>query len=454
MKWTVLVCALICLVPFADFIHRHPRYVPAVWVVMGLLPFAQSAVPFFDIALISWNLWPGYVKGLEISALDLFAVAAWLTLPRTTRRLPFRLPMALYLAAVLLSALQAQVPEAALFYAWQLLRMFFVYLVVARACADERNVRALLAGMAAGICIQAIVVVWQKFGLGIGQPSGTFGHQNTLGMVAHFITIPCFALLLARDRSWPSYLAPVSGWIVAALSGSRAALGLAALGAGLLLVVSTARRLTSWKAKVGTILIIAAAASLPAVVSLQTRTAAEYAGSNRDRAAHDAAAAAIVADHPLGIGANNYSFFSISQAYTQRAGVLSGTIEVSSHVHDVFRLTAAELGWHGLFAFALVLLWPLVTAAACAWRQRDDPRGELALGLGIALGTVYLHGFFEWIFLTVQTQYLFATTLGMTAGLAAQLAQRKRGQVLGCNSHRSPPRSDRKFSVGDRCPGL
>lgn len=440
MKWTVLVCALICLVPFADFIHRHPRYVPAVWVVMGLLPFAQSAVPFFDIALISWNLWPGYVKGLEISALDLFAIAAWLTLPRTTRRLPFRLPMALYLAAVLLSAFQAQVPEAALFYAWQLLRMFFVYLVVARACADERNVRALLAGMAAGICIQAIVVVWQKFGLGIGQPSGTFGHQNTLGMVAHFITIPCFALLLARDRSWPSYLAPVSGWIVAALSGSRAALGLAALGAGLLLVVSTARRLTSWKAKVGTVLAIVAVASLPVFASLQTRTVAEYASSNLDRAAHDAAAAAIVADHPLGIGANNYSLFSISQAYTQRAGVLSGAIEISSHVHDVYRVTAAELGWQGLFAFSLLLLWPVATAADCAWREREQPRGEIALGLGAALCTVYLHAFYEWIFLTAQVQYLFAMCMGMVAGLAGQLGhpQKVRPNRLFSNEKGQP----------------
>ena len=48
-------------------------------------------------------------------------------------------------------------------------------------------------------------------------------------------------------------------------------------------------------------------------------------------------------------------------------------------------------------------------------------RGDLLLGLGVALLTVYIHSYFEWIFFTTYVQYMFAITVGLVAGLAQQL---------------------------------
>ena len=50
----------------------------------------------------------------------------------------------------------------------------------------------------------------------------------------------------------------------------------------------------------------------------------------------------------------------------------------------------------------------MMAAFLCSMRHRGDQRAELLLGLGVALLTVYLHSFFEWIFVTFQAQYLFA----------------------------------------------
>ena len=82
--------------------------------------------------------------------------------------------MALYFVAALLSVLPARVPMAALFYVWQLARMYLVYAVVTAACAaDLRAVRALMNGMVAGLFFEAGYVVWERFGLGILQAGGT-----------------------------------------------------------------------------------------------------------------------------------------------------------------------------------------------------------------------------------------------------------------------------------------
>jgi len=90
-------------------------------------------------------------------------------------------------------------------------------------------------------------------------------------------------------------------------------------------------------------------------------------------------------------------------------------------VHNVYLLVWAEMGFPGLIAFLFMLLQPVATALRCGWRNRGDLRGELLLGLGIALITTYVHSFFEWVFITHHTLYFFAMICGLIAGLANQL---------------------------------
>ena len=126
MKWIALAVLLASIFPLAGWLRRNPREVPKFWMLMGVLPFVMVTFHLF-VAIISWAGWPGYVKGAEFSTLDALAIALYLSLPRLTQRIPFRLSMALYFTAVLLSVFQAGVPMASLFYAWQLARMFLVY---------------------------------------------------------------------------------------------------------------------------------------------------------------------------------------------------------------------------------------------------------------------------------------------------------------------------------------
>lgn len=441
MKWVVFAVALALLLPFAQWMRRHPRYIPWLWTFIGIVPFAQSAVPQLGMALFAWPEWPGFAKAADISALDLILIGAYFSLPRKRHRLPFVISMLLYLAAVLLSAVQAQMPGATLFYAWQLGRVFLVYAIVARASTDARLVSAVLSGMAMGLILEAFVVLWQRFGLHVIQPTGTFAHQNLLGMVSHFVNIPCFALLLAGYPGWPFLVSPPLGAVVAVLTASRATMGLTGIGYTFLLITSALRQWTLRKgliALVGAVVIVSliplAWSSLDRRTGINLRMGVNLStnpigGDYDERGAFETAAAEMLAKHPMGVGANNFVYIANADGYYERSGVARRLESRGGHVHNVYWLTAAETGYIGLIAFVIMLIRPMAVAFACGWQNRRDWRGELLLGFGTALLIVYMHCFYEWGFILVQTQYVFAMSLGMVVGLADQLGYWQRAPV-------------------------
>jgi O-antigen ligase len=281
--------------------------------------------------------------------------------------------------------------------------------------------------MAIGIAMESCVVMAQRFIFGEFQSAGTFDHQNTLGMISHFVAFPFFALLLAGQPGWQPIAVPISSAIIALLTVSRATLGLGGLGYAIVFALSALRRWTSRKGILALAVVILIGAFAPlAFSSLETRfslspTSADY----DERGAFERAAAAIVSDHPMGIGANSYVVIANSKGYNQRAGVAYNEGSSSAHVHNVYRLVAAESGYFGLITFLVLLIQPLLVAFLWGWRNRGDVRGDLLLGLGVSLIIVYLHSFFEWIFVTYDVQYFFSVILGLIAGSAQQLGYRR-----------------------------
>ena len=422
MKWAALAIALASILPLAAWLRRNPHQVPKVWMLMGFLPFGVGGFHLY-MAVISWPGWPGYVKGTELSVMDTLAVALYLSLRRTGSGVPFRLSMTFYFLAVLLSAFQNSVPMATFFYAWQLARVFLVYAVVAKASTDERVVPALLTGMMIGLCFEAAEAVWERFGLGILQTGGTLGHQNFLGLMSHFVTFPWVALLLAGEKGWRPIVGPVAGIVIAVLTVSRATLGLIGVGCFGLFSLSALRKWTPRKAMVLMAGLAALCALTPiALSSFEQRFKGETTASNYDeRAAFERAATDIISDHPMGIGANNYVVVANVDGYNTKAGVAWVIGSDSANVHNVYYLVTAESGYIGLITFLLMLARPLIVGFRCASRSRADRRGDLLLGLSTSLLVVYIHSYFEWIFITFAAQYMWALEVGMVAGLATQL---------------------------------
>jgi O-antigen ligase len=389
-------------------------------MLFGFLPFAYNP----HISLIDWAGWPGYVLGIQVTGIDLLALIMFIILPPAPRPAPFRMVMALYFIAMALSIFQAQVPMAAAFYPWQLLRVYLVYLVVRRASSDAQTLDAILTGMAAALCFEVVLAGWQRAG-GVVRAEGSFGDKNLLGLISEFAMFTPFALMLAGKRGWQTIVAPIAGGIVAVLTASRAAVGFGAIGFILIFLVSSWRRWTALKGRVLLAGIVAIAVLTPvAVTQFQERFAHEQIGD--ERAIFNNVTAMMLADHPFGIGANNYVVVGNSGGYSERAGVpWSSAVAI---VHNVYWLTAAETGYFG--AIALVLLWLQITIASLrsGWKYTKDFRGDMLLGLGVTLLVVGLHNAYEWVFMTYNVQYLFGITAGLVAGLAEQLGYWRMGR--------------------------
>ena len=206
-------------------------------------------------------------------------------------------------------------------------------------------------------------------------------------------------------------------------------------GSGFLFILSAFRRWTSRKATIALYGAIAIAILTPmAISSYQQRFGNEpvIEGEEYDeRAAFIRAASMILSDHPLGIGANNYVIVANGEGYQERAGVTWWGGSRATMVHNVYWLTAAELGYVGLVAYVFLQLRLIWTALNCGWRHRNDDRGDLLLGLGVAFVAVTIHTYFEWAILLYFSQYFWAIRAGLIAGLAQQLGYWRTTSRLG-----------------------
>lgn len=431
MKWILFIVLLASVAPLASWLRRNPGRIPIACLLLGLLPW--DIIPHSYFAIISFATWPGHTAGLEWSIIDVLALAIYFACPPASQSLPFRFSMALYFVAILLPVGQGAVPMAALFYVWQIARMFIVYAAITRACtADPQVPFAIVKGMAIGLMMEAGLVVFQRLVLGMLQATGTLPAQNFLGLMSHFAVFPVFALLLAGRKGRWLPLAAVAGVIVEIFTTSRATIGLSLLGYASLFLVSATRRWTSRKARILTMGITVLAVAAPvALLSLQARfekesqqpwaTGLSSFDDENGRLGFEEVAKLMLADHPWGVGPNHYVIVANQGGYNMQVGIPVSQDNLLALVHNVYWLVADETGYFGLLAYALLLLQPLVLAFRYAGRSRGDIRGDLLLGIAVALLIVYVHSNYEWIFIAFQNQYLFSLEMAMIVGLSRQL---------------------------------
>jgi hypothetical protein len=429
MRYIAIAVILLSYPILVFWIREFPRDRHWAYFGLGLLPFTVNHWNL-DAALINWATWPGYTKGAVITLLDTLALAII-----TTHRNPRGMPpltgfIIFYLLASLLSVAMSQVPLGSAFYAFQLMRILILMVAVAKIANDSRAFKWLALGLASGISYQAVFTIWQKLN-GADQAVGTMGHQNLLGMMTHSATFPLLAILLAGIRSRVLTMGVASSLIVVALGASRAAIGFTVLGLALLLVLSVIRSKTPYKQRivglaVGSLVLISPLMVL-AIHNRMGHPGAEQSNDN-ERAAFERAAKAIWADHPMGVGANQYVVVANTQGYSTRAGVGWTQGSRAANVHNAYLLTAAETGWIGLVALLSMMAGVILTGLRFAFQDRRDPKGDIALGCAVAVLMTAVHNFYEWIFVTYQAQYVFAIAVGIISGLVRgrALEQRQR----------------------------
>jgi hypothetical protein len=412
VKWVFLLALLISTPVLAGLLRSNPRYLVHTCFALGVSLFVLA--PNVWMAPIGWPAWPGPVKGTEISFVDTISVA--LIFSTRSVRIPWsiKLPFLIYCLALVVSTFAAVQPMAATFYAWQLFRAALLLVAVARVCVTERRAPvALVAGLGVGLMFEAILVGWQ-FLHGALRPGGNLVHSNFLSVVTDFAVFPALSLMLGSRRLlWPG-LAVLAVLVTSVLGGSRAALGMYAIGIVLTTFLSLQYKKSSRKYAFAGALALLLLASAPVMIWASNRRTQEAKdSSDADRAAMKAAARLVIADHPFGVGANQYVIVANLGGYSERAGVAWNEDNRAAPVHDSYYLVAAELGWIGLFGLLGMLAAFIALGVRMLRRYSPDDQGELIPGLLAATIIVVVHINFEYALMESMVHYMFAVTAGM-----------------------------------------
>jgi hypothetical protein len=452
MKWIALLAFILAVVPLTSWAKKGLDQRTILWTLLGFLSFLHGPLRLY-VAPISWAGWPGYVEGIEVSFLDFLAVSLFLATKPSTGNYKFSAVFTLYIIAVLVSVVFASMKQPALFYAWQLAKIFFLSFVISRGVSRDFKVAiAIMNGLAIAMVIALASAGWDRFVTGALQSGGALGHQNTLGMMSYFVTFPFLALLLGGLNGWRPWLVPPAGLLIAAVTVSRATIGLTLVGYLLTFAASAAKGWSARKTKAlaagvfGTLLL--APLALPSIEARLNRDQLierQQASAADERRLFEKAAALMFADNPAGVGANHYVLRSNVSGYADRAGIVPTAGSRAAHVHNLFWLVLAETSYYGLVALLLFLFHPLVTAIRVALKGPHDNRRALMLGMAVALTALYAHSLYEWIFVSFQVQYVFGVALGIISGTANALAAERRSLKA---SRRASSRSPQTVPAG------
>jgi O-antigen ligase len=417
MRFIGILIIFLSIPAFIIFLRANPRYRKFAYFAIGFLPFGVTFMNV-DAALISWSTWTGYSKGIIFSLLDTLALAVIVTARKPFSRLPLTGLIIAYMLTIVVSMVFSGVFVSSSFYLVQVLRLLLVFSAVATFASHLPSVNWLAAGLAVGAIWEAVVTIDQRLG-GAVQASGTVGHQNLLGYMLHFVTLPLLAILLSGHKHKLIAIGVFASLVAVSLGASRGTIAFAALGVPLLLVLSIIRNPTPQKWRlVGLGLLVAAVVVPLTLSSLGQRFGSDGVSVKLDseRSAFERAAKEMLSDNPMGVGANQYVLVANTGGYNDRAGVNWNYSSRSGKVHNMYLLAGAETGWLGLISLLGVLGWSIALGLRFAYTNRRDPRGDLVLGCTVAIFICSLHGLYEWIFFMMSAQYMFAISLGIIAG--------------------------------------
>ncbi len=418
-----LAASVVILAVLTTWLKSAPAKHKTFWLCIGIGMLLYSLVPQLAFDVLGDAVYPGYAKGFEISIIDVALVSYLLAIRgKVSVQIPFKKVMLVYFIVVLLSIPMAIYWRASAFYAFQLLRMYVVYRAVAIATTDEENYSAFMRGLAIGTVGELVIVLQQRFIGGDIQPDGTFGHQNSLGLISNLLLISAAGTVLAGERSWSRILIAGPALLMSAFTGSRGVTGFALIGVVIDYFQSLYHSASARKIKIGFIGAVIAAILVPlALMQLQKRFVLEQQMEIGDeteydeRAAYISAASMMLGDHPLGVGANNFTLVANSQGYYDRAKVAAIFQSRNGLVHNIYWLALGELGYPGLIALLGLIIVPIFKGFSTAIKYRGRREAEVAGALTLSILICYTHSAYEWLLYNSNAQYFLLITYGLLA---------------------------------------
>ena len=421
MRFIAIAIVLAAFPAFATLLrsNRHRKW---AFVALGAMPILYAPLNL-DASLISWALWPGHARGLTLTIMDPLALAICARYSRGRPVPPLLWVFAIYIVCLLPALFLGSITPA-LFFFFQTLRITLFFYAVYLTVLGGYMMR-LAEGLAYAAIASGAVSVYNGLS-GVLQAQGILGHQNLSGLATNL----CIPLLLALGLTTKRRLfvlavaAATMGAIAGGSRGTIVFLGLSLAGtiAAVILVRPNGRTLV-----IAAITVLGLAVAAPFAIH---KLAERNAGFEKDaeRIAFERTAELMIADHPFGVGLNQYVSVANTDGYFDKAGVRWGFEARSTNVHNAYLLMRAEAGLIGLIGLVIWLLAPVLTATIALFHRGIVMR-EVSIASGFAIAATAVHSQFEWVLITATPQYLVAVMAGVIAAVAAQGGRERRSRA-------------------------
>lgn len=441
LKYALFSAVCLALVPLATWLAsasaRGRGWVLAALVVSTSI-YMQTAIHLLQI-----EGYQGTDHGIVLCVTDLLAVSLALALMgRCSRQIAWLPYNTLWLLALFgvccASALAAVEPEVSLYTLVTLARAYLVYWCVLNCVRTGTPATYAWHGFTAMVLLVTAKCAYQIGVQGLYRVSGFFVHSNTLPSFL-LLLLPSLMLLGLCDRRLGTLALSA---ITAATLGAVLIIVKTQSRAGILiLVMCLATTMVIALVRAPSRRVRLAAMSLFAVMTLgclwmargiiqRFHTAPAASAITRDE--FNSAALAMADGSVTGVGLNNYSWVlsrSDADAMRYKAGwVIMADAPSIGVAHNIYLLTAAEIGWPGLALFLIVVgrfVWLAMRGGARSRSLEALLQNGLALGMVncLAIGTL------EWVIRQAPVLDMYAIAAGLSAGLAS--TPRSLGQTIG-----------------------
>lgn len=433
-------------------------YYARAFMFMALVAGAVFVdLPLFGVEFASLYWYRGTTRGFETTIFDVLALSVLvgsLLAPRhALGRWYCPAGVGLLLTLILYAAASVATATPALTGAFELHKMLRGLLVVAAVAAfvrTETELRQFVFALGAAAMIEALFAVKQRYLNGMDRVAGTVMHPNTLSMYFCLVAPVLGAAALSRFPGW------LRGWCGVAVAASAVGVLLTVSRAGIPIFAATMLGVGLWcfsfrftvrKLVIAGVVAIAALAVLRGSWNVlverftQSTLEEEYLDPTQEgRGVYLRWAAAILQDHPHGVGLNNWSYYvsrdygpEVGYGYEDYGDFSQPEDEVRPHAapaHNLFALTAGELGVVGGGIFVLLWLRWLQLGAAFLGRRWDEPMHRVGVGLFFGTCGIFLQSLTEWTYRQTVILFTFSAILGVLASLTWVRRQQARAVRL------------------------
>ncbi len=436
MKYLLFIVFATVSVPLmltAGRVHRRFRE-----LLFTLLVFSTALGDIANINFYSMEWYRGPDKGFEVNLTDLIAAALLgIFVSKYAGRmkwLPFNsLPMFAIFGLAVFSASTAEAPLYAFFTLFKLVKFYLIYWCAANCLrAGIRPAVYWRAFVAIGIYV-TVLCLQQKYLGGIYRVSGPFDHSNVLPPYLNMIipVLLIWGLTEPRIAVWKTILSVLTVFgmlfcVFATFSRGGAAFGLIGLIAAVFFM-NTRRSSKRAILATGAIFLLLSAGVFRVSSSFIDRIQNAPEESIETRRELNISSSMMAAEHPIGVGLNNFSDELTRVRRYQQSAEMRGD-STAPVAHSIYYLTMAELGCAGLVLYLLIIGRFVLHFTYNAIRMKTL-LGLLLGGLAIGFGALHASGFLEFAFPITPVFYLFAILSGFAVALVERGLQERKSRI-------------------------